>query len=85
MPNPVTAVEAATPGATLDHFSARLAFETDASDVAARLAEGTPGIVVVDTRSAESGAQGHVRGAVHLPYREVIVADRREVDGHVRL
>ncbi|MEU8308566.1 rhodanese-like domain-containing protein [Actinomadura sp. NPDC048955] len=64
-PVPATADEA------LRHFAARLAFETDVSDVAARLAEGTPGIVVVDTRSAESWAQGHVQGAVHLPTAEI--------------
>ncbi|GAA4305571.1 rhodanese-like domain-containing protein [Actinomadura luteofluorescens] len=64
-PAPATADEA------LRHFAARLAFETDVSDVAARLAEGTPGIVVVDTRSTESWAQGHVQGAVHLPTAEI--------------
>jgi len=39
--------------------------------VAAALAAGTPGIVVVDTRSAESWAQGHVHGAVHIPTAEI--------------
>ncbi|MES9603471.1 rhodanese-like domain-containing protein [Actinomadura sp. NPDC000929] len=62
---------AGTAAEALRHFSARLAFETDVSDVAARLAEGTPGLVVVDTRSAESWAQGHVRGAVHLPTADI--------------
>ncbi|MFB4304846.1 rhodanese-like domain-containing protein [Actinomadura sp. GTD37] len=56
------------------HFAARLAFETDVSDVAAHLAAGAPGIVVVDTRSAESWAQGRIPGAVHLPTAEI--ADR---------
>lgn len=55
----------------LRHFAARLAFETDVSDVAADLAAGAPGLVVVDTRSAESWAQGHVEGAVHLPTAEI--------------
>ncbi|SNR40897.1 rhodanese-like domain-containing protein [Actinomadura mexicana] len=69
--NAVGPVPAATAGEALRHLAARLAFETDVSDVAARLAEGAPGIVVVDTRSAESWAQGHVRGAVHLPTAEI--------------
>jgi rhodanese-related sulfurtransferase len=53
------------------HFAARLTFETDVSDVAADLAAGLPGLVVVDSRSRESWDQGHLPGAVHLPTREI--------------
>ena len=53
------------------HFHGRLAFESDVSDVAAALAAGDPGFVVVDTRSDESWAQGHVPGAMHLPGRRI--------------
>ena len=67
----VTAVPAAATEEAVRHFAARLAFETDVSDVAADLAAGTPGIVVVDSRSAESWVQGHVLGAVHLPTAEI--------------
>ncbi|WP_433465549.1 rhodanese-like domain-containing protein [Spirillospora sp. CA-128828] len=63
----VTAVPAATAAEARRHFAARLAFETDVSDVAADLAAQARDIVVVDTRSAESWAQGHIQGAVHLP------------------
>lgn len=69
--NAADRVPAATAEEALRHFAARLAFETDVSDVAARLADEAPGIVVVDTRSAESWSQGHVRGAVHLPTAEI--------------
>ncbi|MFA1549623.1 rhodanese-like domain-containing protein [Actinomadura chokoriensis] len=62
---------AATPAEARRHFAARLAFETDVSDVAADLAAKAPGIVVADTRSAESWAQGHVHGAIHLPTAEI--------------
>ena len=55
----------------LQHFSARLAFETDVSDVAAALAAGTRGMSVVDTRSLESWNQGHVPGAIHLPTSQI--------------
>jgi rhodanese-related sulfurtransferase len=55
----------------LQHFSARLAFETDVSDVAADLAAGIPGMVVVDTRSLESWNQGHIPGAIHLPTAQI--------------
>jgi rhodanese-related sulfurtransferase len=55
----------------LQHFSARLAFETDVSDVATDLAATATGMVVVDTRSLESWNQGHVPGAVHLPTAQI--------------
>ncbi|GAA3145305.1 rhodanese-like domain-containing protein [Planomonospora alba] len=67
----VTAVPAAGSTAAVAHFTARLAFETDVSDVAADLAAGVPGIVVVDSRSRESWEQGHIAGAVHLPTAEI--------------
>jgi rhodanese-related sulfurtransferase len=57
--------------AAIAHFTARLSFETDVSDVAADLAASTPGLVVVDSRNRESWDQGHIEGAVHLPHREI--------------
>lgn len=67
----ITAVPAAENAAALAHFAARLAFETDVSDVAADLAAGAPGVVVIDSRSLESWNQGHIEGAVHLPTNEI--------------
>jgi len=67
MPNPVTAIPAAPPAAALDHFSARLAFETDVSDVAAALEEGEPGFVLLDARSQRSYEAGHLPRARLLP------------------
>jgi len=49
-----------------DFFAAKLAYETDPSDLAAERATGTPPIVV-DTRSLASWAQGRIPGAVHAP------------------
>ncbi|MFF5262473.1 rhodanese-like domain-containing protein [Actinomadura viridis] len=66
-----TDIPPASSSEAIAHFSARLSFETDVSDVAADLADGAPGIVVVDSRSAESWDQGHVAGAVHLPTAEI--------------
>jgi len=64
MPNPVTAVEAAGPAAALRHFAGRLAVETDVADVAEALAAGgDPGFVLLDARSPESYAAGHLPGA----------------------
>ncbi|MDI1464390.1 rhodanese-like domain-containing protein [Catellatospora sp. KI3] len=53
------------------HFAAKLSYETDVSDVHADLEAGTPGVVVVDTRSLEAWEQGHIPGAVHLPTAEI--------------
>lgn len=53
------------------HFTGRLAFETDPSDVAADIGAGVVGWVLVDSRSQESWDQGHVAGAIHLPTSEI--------------
>ncbi|GIH90367.1 rhodanese-like domain-containing protein [Planobispora siamensis] len=67
----VTAVPAAGNAAALAHFAARLAFETDVSDVAAALAAGAGDVIVIDSRSRESWEQGRIEGAVHLPTAEI--------------
>jgi rhodanese-related sulfurtransferase len=66
--NHVTLVPAADPEVSAAHFESRLAFETDPADVAAALAaNGDPGFVVLDARSPEEYAAGHLPGAVNLP------------------
>jgi rhodanese-related sulfurtransferase len=62
---PATSADAVT------HFSARLTFETDVSDVHADLHAAVEGLVVVDSRSEESWNQGHIPGAVHLPTDQI--------------
>ncbi|WP_269856064.1 rhodanese-like domain-containing protein [Streptomyces sp. RPT161] len=52
------------------HFSAKLAYETDPSDLAALRAGAEPPIIV-DTRSRESWDQGHIPGAIHLPGNQI--------------
>lgn len=49
------------------HFAWRLRFETDPSDVMARLDDGTAAPVPVDTRPAEEFARGHLPAAISLP------------------
>ncbi len=55
------------------HFAARLAYETDPSDVYAAQQAGEH-VVLVDVRGTEAWEQGRVTGAIHMPYREI--ADR---------
>lgn len=54
----------------VEYYRARLAAETDPSDVyAAQRAQET--FVLVDVRGEEAWAQGRITGAVHMPYREI--------------
>jgi rhodanese-related sulfurtransferase len=68
---PVTDIPAATPDRALAHFEALLAFETDCADVHAALQAGHDGFVVLDVRSPELFAAGHVPGARNLPYARI--------------
>ncbi len=63
----------------LAYFSAKLALETDASDVYAAQHAGEP-IVLVDVRGDEAWAQGRIVGAIHMPYREIADRAPRELD-----
>jgi rhodanese-related sulfurtransferase len=63
----VTRVPPASPEEASAHFSRRLAFETDCADVARDLRLGVAPYTVVDVRSSEHYAAGHVPGAVNAP------------------
>lgn len=65
---------AADPQVAAAHFASKLAFETDPWDVHADLAKGANSFVVVDCRSPESYAKGHVAGAINLPHRTIDAA-----------
>lgn len=71
--------------AAVAHFRAKLRFETDPSDVAAALATGDPGFVLIDTRSEVSWLQGHVPGAKHLPTAEIPARAARELAAGIPL
>ena len=55
----------------LEHFRSRLGLATDPSDVHADLERGETGFIVLDARSPEAYAAGHVPGAVSLPHRRM--------------
>jgi rhodanese-related sulfurtransferase len=61
-----------------DYFAARLAYETDASDVHTALSSDD-GPVVIDVRSEAAWAQGRVAGAVHMHYSEIAARAPREI------
>lgn len=62
----------------LTYFSTKLALETDASDVYAAQKAGEE-FVLVDVRGDEAWAQGRIRGAIHMPYREIAERAPREI------
>ena len=64
----------------LSYFSAKLAHETDASDVYAAQKAGEQ-FVLVDVRGDEAWAQGRVTGAIHMPYRDIAARAPIELDG----
>lgn len=72
MHNPVTQIPAAPSAQALQHFEAQFAFETDCWDTHAALQSGDPGFVLVDARSPERFAEGHVPGAVNIPHGKII-------------
>lgn len=76
MPTAVTAIPAAPPAAAEAHFAAAFAFETDCADVKDALGKGAD-FVLLDVRSPELYAKGHVPGALSLPHRKIIAAKLR--------
>jgi rhodanese-related sulfurtransferase len=62
---------AATAEEAARHYAARLAFETDADDVATAIRNGTQDFVLVDARSRRSYDASHLPGAISLPHGEI--------------
>jgi rhodanese-related sulfurtransferase len=71
MPTSVTAVPPAPSALAREHFAAELTFETDCWDVHLALSKGAD-FVLLDVRSPDMFAQGHVPGAVNLPHGKII-------------
>lgn len=67
----VSEIPAASSADALAHFERLLALETDCWDVHEALASGDPDFVLLDVRSPEEFAAGHISGAVNLPHRRI--------------
>jgi rhodanese-related sulfurtransferase len=61
----------ADPAVALAYFESKMGFGTDPSDVHADIENGVTGFIVVDARSAENYAKGHVPGAINFPHRQM--------------
>jgi rhodanese-related sulfurtransferase len=69
---PVSEVPAADPQIAADHFARLLEFETDCWDVHLSIESRKAQFVLLDVRSPESFAEGHVPTAVSLPHRRIV-------------
>lgn len=69
----VTAIPAAPAADVEAHFAAAFRFETDCWDVHDGLSKG-PDFVLLDVRSPQLFAQGHVPGAINLPHGKIVAS-----------
>ena len=68
MPSPVTEVPPASPASVATRYAARLAYETDCSDVAAAQRHGALDFVLLDVRGPQLYGEAHIPGALNLPH-----------------
>jgi len=71
MPSPVSAIPAAASEDAIRHYAAKLAFETDCSDVHAAMSKGQQDFVLLDVRGRNAYAEAHVPGAISLPHADI--------------
>ena len=72
MTNTVIDVPAAPPSDAEAHSANSFRFKTDCWDVHDALSRPEPGFVLLDVRSYEMFAKGHVPGAINLPHGKII-------------
>ena len=65
---------------THDYMLAKLRYHADAWDVCEDLKNGIAEVVVIDTRSPEHYAAGHVPGAINFPHRLMTEESTRHLD-----
>jgi rhodanese-related sulfurtransferase len=71
MTSAVTQTPAAPSARAEQHFAAEFSFETDCWDVHDAMSKG-PDFVLLDVRSHDLYARGHVPGAISLPHGKIV-------------
>ncbi len=74
MTTPITQTPAASSEAALEHFSNLLKFETDCWDTHASLNAAEHDFILVDVRSPDLFASGHIGGAINIPHGKMIAS-----------
>ena len=69
---PVSAHPPLDPADAAQHFGRLLALEADCYDVHAATVSGAKDFVLLDVRSPETFAAGHVMGAINLPHGRIV-------------
>ena len=72
---------AAGPSTALEHFAGKLGFETDAWTVYEGLHAAKPDFVLIDVRGPAEFADGHVPGAINIPYLSISEAQLSRYPG----
>lgn len=72
MKNNVTHYQAASSQDAIEHFYHSFSFETDCWDVNDALNKGAEDFILLDVRSPDAFAKGHVKGAINLPVGKLI-------------
>jgi rhodanese-related sulfurtransferase len=70
----VSAVRAASPSDAVSHFEAEFSFETDCWDVYDSIRSNNVDFVLLDARSHELFARGHIPGAISIPHSKIIAS-----------
>ena len=72
MPSAVVEIAPADSAVALAHFESAFRFETDCWDVHDAVSNGRQDFLLVDVRSPDLYANGHVPAAVNIPHRKLI-------------
>ena len=65
------AIKRATPAQLKRYFEAKLSAELGPHNVKRLIDQGSNDIMLLDVRSQEGYAEGHLPGAVHIPFEEL--------------
>lgn len=74
----VSAVPAAPSDKAAAHFGGAFEYETDCADVHDAIHKAQQDFVLLDVRSLDLYAKGHVPGAVHLPHGKIVALKLRD-------